>query len=134
MASVDFTMAGSREEVEMQLADRIASKRIRGFLMKNVVRDDSGAFRWKINVAALRGNLDKVLDGLSPEKYSGGEEIAGFPVLFIRGEKSSYISDDDALIINQIFPMARISTIPDAGHWLHVEQPQLLIKTLRYFL
>ena len=46
----------------------------------------------------------------------------------------TYISDDDILVINQIFPMARVTTIPNAGHWLHVEQASLLLKTIRYFL
>jgi len=36
--------------------------------------------------------------------------------------------------IREIFPMAEITTIPDAGHWLHVEQTSLLIKTMKYFL
>ena len=68
------------------------------------------------------------------ERYSGGEEIVGFPVLFVRGEESDYVTDDDILNIHRIFPAARVATIPGAGHWLHVEQPALLLKTIRYFL
>jgi pimeloyl-ACP methyl ester carboxylesterase len=25
-------------------------------------------------------------------------------------------------------------TIPNAGHWVHAEQPALLVKTIKYFL
>ncbi len=134
MMKVDFSKASSREDVEAQLAEKIASPRIRGFLLKNVVRNKDHTFRWRLNVPVLRKNLEGMLSGIDPEKYRGGEEIAGFPVLFIRGEKSDYISDDDILIIQQIYPMARVTTLPDAGHWLHVEQPELLVKTIRYFL
>lgn len=134
MLEVDFKKAASREDVDEQLAKNIDSPRIRSFLLKNIVRNQDKSLQWKLNVPALRENLEEVLGGLDPKKYRGGEEIAGFPVLFIRGEKSDYISDDDILVIQQIYPMARVTTLPDAGHWLHVEQPALLIKTIRYFL
>ena len=134
MLEVDFSRASSREDVDKQLAINIDSSRIRSFLLKNLVRNQDKSFQWKLNVSVLRKNLEEILGGLDAKKYQGGEEIAGFPVLFIRGQKSDYISDDDILVIQQIFPMARVTTLPDAGHWLHVEQPALLIKTIRYFL
>ncbi|MFC2112481.1 alpha/beta fold hydrolase [Bacteroidota bacterium] len=134
MMGVDFSKVNSREDVEKQLAATIESSRIRSFLLKNISRTAEKGFRWKLNVPALYANLDNILGGLDPAIYSGGEEIVGFPVLFIRGQKSNYISDDDILVINQIFPAARVTTLPDTGHWLHVEQPALLLKTIRYFL
>ena len=134
MLAVDFSLAGTREDVDRQLSRSIEPARVRGFLLKNVSRTDGGELRWKLNLQALYSNLENVLGGLDPAKYSGGEEIAGFPVLFIRGQRSGYITDNDILVIRQIFPMARVTTLPDAGHWLHVEQPTLLLKTIRYFL
>jgi pimeloyl-ACP methyl ester carboxylesterase len=134
MKGVDFSRVNSREDVDRQLAGHIESRRIRSFLLKNLIRDGEHGYRWRLNVPVLHQSLEKVLGGLDAGKYSGGEEIAGFPVLFIRGEKSDYISDDDLLVIRQIFPDSRLSTIPGAGHWLHVEQPALLVKTIRYFL
>lgn len=134
MMDVDFSMVSSREDVEHQLTRIIDSPRIRSFLMKNVSRCAKNGFKWKLNVPVLQKALPHLLGGLDAGKYSGGEEIAGFPVLFIRGEKSDYIRDDDIRVIRLIFPMARVATIPGAGHWLHVEQPALLVKTIRYFL
>jgi pimeloyl-ACP methyl ester carboxylesterase len=134
MAGVDFSKVSSREDVDGQLAGYIESRRIRSFLLKNLIRDGDKGYRWRLNVPVLYRSLEKVLGGLDAGKYRGGEEIAGFPALFIRGEKSDYITDDDLLVIRQIFPDSRISTIPGAGHWLHVEQPALLVKTIRYFL
>ena len=134
MISVNFQDVRSREDADDQLSRSVESARIRSFLLKNIHRTADEGFHWRLNVPSLYNNLNKVLDGLDAGKYSGGEEIAGFPVLFIRGQKSPYISDDETLVIQQIFPMARITTLPDAGHWLHVEQPALLVKTLRYFL
>ena len=134
MLKTDLSSAASREDIDKRLSLSIDSSRIRSFLLKNIYRTPENAFIWRINVPALYENLENILGGLDAEKYKGGEEIVGFPVLFIRGEKSGYITDDDILVIQQIFPMARVTTIPDTGHWLHVEQPALLIKTIRYFL
>jgi pimeloyl-ACP methyl ester carboxylesterase len=134
MMGVNFNRAKSREDIDTQLAGSIPSQRIRSFLLKNVFRNKDNKLQWKLNVPVLHESLNDVLGGLDPARYRGGEEIAGFPVLFIRGAKSEYISDDDILDIQQIFPMARVTTLPNAGHWLHVEQPALLVKTIRYFL
>jgi esterase len=62
------------------------------------------------------------------------EGITGFPVLFISGANSGYIRAEDHQLIRSIFPVAEIVTIPNAGHWVHAEQPALLVKTIRYFL
>jgi pimeloyl-ACP methyl ester carboxylesterase len=134
MLKVDFSRARTRKDIEVQLAADVQSPKIRKFLLKNIRRTTRQGYEWKINVPVLHQNLQEILKGLDRTKYSGGEEIAGFPVLFIRGEKSDYIMDDDILVIHQIYPMARVTTLPDAGHWLHVEQPSLLIRTIRYFL
>jgi len=32
------------------------------------------------------------------------------------------------------FPMARFAKIPNAGHWLHADQPRAFEATLRVFL
>ena len=44
--------------------------------------------------------------------------------LFLRGDKSDYILDSDFETIYHHFPMAKIETIKNAGHWLHAENPK----------
>jgi len=134
MLSVDFSQVHKREDVDKQLARTIHSPRIRRFLMKNVTRSREGDYQWKLNAAAIGKELSSIFEGIDLSKYSPGTGITGFPVLFIRGEHSDYITDDCIPDIKKIFPMAEIATIPQAGHWLHVEQPDLLVKTIRYFL
>jgi pimeloyl-ACP methyl ester carboxylesterase len=34
----------------------------------------------------------------------------------------------------QLFPAARIETIPGAGHWLHAEAPDEFLAAVRAFL
>ncbi len=133
LLALDVQNAESREELDMALRPRIGSDRIRSFLLKNVRRDNSGKFSWRINLAALNNNLDKIFEGIDPSDIPIGG-ITGFPVLFISGAKSDYIQAKDHLLIRSIFPVAEVVTIPGAGHWVHAEQPALLVKTIKYFL
>jgi pimeloyl-ACP methyl ester carboxylesterase len=50
------------------------------------------------------------------------------PTLFIRGGNSDYILDTDVPKIKEQFPNIRIETIPNAGHWLHAENPALFYE------
>jgi pimeloyl-ACP methyl ester carboxylesterase len=82
----------------------------------------------------MRDNLDKIMDGLDTEKVIADGGITGFPALFVSGERSDYIRAEDHQLIRSLFPVADIVTIPNAGHWVHAEQPTLLIKNIKYFL
>ncbi len=134
MLETDLSFADSRMDIDMMLADKVKSQRVRQFLLKNITRKDKSTFKWKINLQGLSNNLEKILDGLDPEKIDPGSGITGFPVLFIKGENSDYISDPDYPLIHKIFPTAEIVPISNAGHWVHAEQPDLFVKNIRYFL
>jgi len=130
MQSIDFKKVKTREDADAQLAGYIKSTRIRNFLLKNVKHNRDNTYSWKINVPLLIRELPAILEGLDQKKTG----ITGFPVLFIRGESSPYIKDEDFTEIRNFFPNSEFVTIPGAGHWLHAEKPELLVKNLRYFL
>lgn len=135
MKSIDFTKISSRAEVEEIMLEKIGAERTVKFLMKNIHRKDGNHFEWSINLDALDRNLPAILDGLNEKDFEKGRGITGFPVLFIKGANSDYISREIFNdIILTIFPFAELVTIPDAGHWVHAEQPELLIKNLKYFI
>ncbi len=135
MKAVDFSRISSRQDVESELALSISNERIRQFLMKNLRRNKDNTFNWSLNVAALDQNMPDILEGMNEKDFERGKGIVGFPVLFVRGANSQYILDDDIVkIILIIFPFAETVTIPKAGHWLHVEQPALLVKNILYFV
>jgi len=92
MLSVKFNTVHSREDIDTQLARSIYSPKIRSFLLKNVERTSTGEYRWRINVHAIRDQLSEILDGLDPGSFKFGQGITGFPVLFIRGKDSYYIT------------------------------------------
>jgi esterase len=144
MLELDLSRMQSREDIDRALAPKIGSERVRSFLLKNVRREgadrdangnvNGGGFSWRINLPALRKNLDRILDGLDVERIEAAGGITGFPALFIAGEKSDYIRPEDHSMIRRVFPGASIVTLPNAGHWVHAEQPALLLKNIKYFL
>ncbi len=134
MLELDLSAARSREEIDRALGVRIGSERIRSFLLKNLRRDSGGSFFWRINLPSLSGNLDKLFEGMDRDAIVTRGGITGFPALFISGGVSDYIRPEDHQLIRDIFPSAEIVTIPGSGHWVHAEQPALLVKTIKYFL
>ncbi len=135
MFSVDFSEVKTREDVNRMLSETLPSEKLRQFLLKNVHRNkEDSRYNWKLNIQTLHDQLPKIMDGLDPKDFMNGNGMTGFPVLFIKAEKSGYIGEEDISAIKTIFPMAEMVIIPGADHWVHVEQPELLIKTISYFV
>jgi len=134
MLGVDFSQVNDREDVSRMLSESIPSERVRQFLLKNIRRNAEGGYEWRLNIQALHDQLPMIMDGLDPKPYMNGNGVTGFPVLFVRAGQSGYISVDDISTIKTIFPMSELVTIPSADHWIHVQQPELLIKTIEYFI
>jgi esterase len=134
MMGVDFSKVKDRADVDRALSETISSERLRHFLLKNVKRNNSGGYEWKLNIKTLHDQLPQILDGLDPKPFMNGNGITGFPVLFVKAGNSGYINENDFSLIKTIFPMAEMVTIPDADHWVHTEKPELLIKTISYFI
>jgi pimeloyl-ACP methyl ester carboxylesterase len=134
MLKIDLSGIQSREEADRELALSIGSERIRSFLLKNLRREQNGKFQWRINLEAISTNLEAIFEGMDRESIAARGGITGFPVLFISGGNSDYIRPADHQVIRDIFPSAEVVGVPGAGHWVHAEQPALLVKTIRYFL
>lgn len=127
MEKVDFSKIQSREEVEAILSEDIKELPIRQFLMKNLYWREKNILDWKINLPAIKGNLYNIIGEIE-------NGIVETPTLFIRGQMSNYIQDSDFPLIKSQFPNSRIETIPNAGHWLHAENPSLFYTIVRGFL
>jgi pimeloyl-ACP methyl ester carboxylesterase len=60
--------------------------------------------------------------------------IISVPTLFIYGENSGYITENDMLTIEETFTESSFVEISDAGHWVHAEQPRAFYDTVLDFL
>ena len=55
------------------------------------------------------------------------------PALFLAGALSHVLPDHRKSIL-QLFPKARFAKLPDAGHWLHADQPRTFEAAVEVFL
>ena len=117
--SVDFSVLKERKDVEEQMAQYIHDFGTLQFLMKNVYRKSQDELAFRMNLKVLTEQYDNMGIQISNDKTYDK------PALFLRGGNSNYIRERDVQDILQIFPKATIETIPNAGHWLHAENPDL---------
>jgi esterase len=127
---LDLQKFSTRREIEETLAINLKDAGMRQLILKNIFRDSEGQFRWKINIPVLRDSFDSVLYEVNEEWFGSLKPVLNYPVTFIRGLNSYYITDQDIPVIKTIYPEAIILDIPGAGHWLHIEQPDLFLKAL----
>jgi len=124
----DISAAGSRSEIEILLRDKITSAATRGMIMKNLQRMPDNKFAWKINAVALLKNLEKIMNGL-PRPDINYHAVTGFPVLFLKGERSGYLPESEWNDILKVFPGAELLVIRNAGHWIHSDNPDAVINS-----
>lgn len=126
--AVDFSEKPSRNDVEEILSKYITDFGTRQFLLKSLYWQEPGQLAFRFNLAVFNTNMDEIGKPL-PESC-----IFNKPTLFIRGGNSNYILDEDAENIKKHFPNSKIETIPNVGHWLHAENPQLFYGIASSFL
>jgi pimeloyl-ACP methyl ester carboxylesterase len=117
--AVDFPKKPSRSDVEGTLSEYITDFGTRQFLMKSLYWQEPGQLAFRFNLGVFNKKLEEI--GVALPHTSLFEK----PTLFIRGGNSNYILDSDIESIRKHFPKATLETIPNAGHWLHAENPAL---------
>jgi pimeloyl-ACP methyl ester carboxylesterase len=127
MLSLDFNTIKTRKEADQQLSKFIEDASTRQFLLKNLYWIEKEKLAWKFNLATIDKNIEIIGRGL--------ENISTFekPTLFIRGEKSNYITPKDYDPIKKIFVNAEIESL-NSGHWVHAEKPTEFLQLLNSFL
>lgn len=123
----------SREEADHLLSYDLKDEKLRSFLLKNLKRRSDGKFEWLLNLTSIKENFTEISEGFLASEWEN-TQIDGFSVLFIKGEKSNYISKEDLPVIKRIFPAADIVEISETGHWLHAEKPADFAKLVRNFI
>lgn len=117
LSSLDFNKIKSRGEADKQLSNYVSEFGTRQFLLKNLYWIEKGQLALRVNLTVLKENVSEVGEAL-PIHADYKKET-----LFLRGDKSEYITFEDEVIIKNHFPLAEIVTIKNAGHWLHAENP-----------
>lgn len=128
LEAIDVAGIGSRNEADSILATYENDELVRQFLLTNLVRNEQGGFRWRINLPVLKENYDRLREA------PAGEGTFEGPVLFVKGALSNYITEKHREAILSRFPEAQIKVIMHTGHWLHAEKPQTFYRIVHGFL
>ena len=128
LTALPIKSINSRSEADALLAERISDVGIRQFLLKNLYWVNKGELGFRCNLEVLKDKMEEI-----GENISGTDSFEG-PALFLRGDRSEYITSDDMADIKRHFPAAKIDSIEQAGHWLHAENPrQFFNKSMAFF-
>ncbi|EBA07103.1 alpha/beta fold hydrolase [Sagittula stellata] len=125
MRKVDLTQVDRRSDAVAQLAEHVTDKALQSFFTQSL---DVKARQWKYNLDALEAEMPKILG--FPEidgQYTG-------PALFLSGGQSDYVLPEHRDTIRRMFPKARFAKMPQAGHWLHADDPRGFEASVRAFL
>ena len=115
LLAMDLRALRNREQADQLLQDAVPELGIRQFLLKNLMRDGDH-WAWRMNLPVIADCYDLLRAAPDTGVYKA-------PALFIRGELSRYIKDENRVGIQRQFPDSRLETIAGTGHWLHVERP-----------
>ncbi len=126
--SVDINALESRKEADVILQEKIPDFGVRQFLLKNLSRNKKGGYQWKMNLNAIYNAYSTILGNVS------GDIPVDVPTLFIRGGKSDYILDTDEALLKEYFSDSTLSTVENAGHWVHAETPKELLNLVKNFV
>ena len=128
--AVDFSKINTRKEAEAVLNEYISDFGTKQFLLKNIYWEDNAnnKMNWRFNLEVITKNYNQILVAVP-------EEVSQLDTLFLRGEKSDYITDRiDIPEIAKRFPHYTLQTIANAGHWVHAEQPEIFYQDVIRFI
>lgn len=128
MQAMDLDAIETRAEADAALQDAAPNPGVRGFLLQNLRRDGDG-WRWQPNIEVLGRDIAE-LGGWPSDEISELPPFDG-PVLWLSGEQSSYVTDDNDAEMRRLFPRVRHVSVKDAAHWVHSEQPEVTTQILR---
>ena len=127
LLTLDLTQMTKRSEADNALSVKVSNKAIRQFLLMNLALEN-GKLKWRLNLPVLAAKYPELIKSVCESS------IIKHRSLFLRGAMSNYIDNNDIAVIEQKFPNVTISTIEQAGHWIHAEKPDLFIATVQQFL
>ena len=126
--SLDFSVIHSRGAADKKLAETIPDLSVRQFLLKSLYWKEKGTLALRFNLQSLSEHIEMVGEAMAADAVFMGE------TLFIRGALSGYIKDTDREILKKHFPLMRLQTIENAGHWVHAEAAEEFGEVASSFL
>ncbi|RBP49215.1 alpha/beta fold hydrolase [Arenicella xantha] len=130
MLAIDLSTLASRAEADKILKPAIPDTATRLFLLQSLVGSPT-EYRWRLNLSALLEYMPQIV-GFPEASLTG--DVGQLETVFIYGESSDYVQVQHHELIRAHFSTAQFVGIPNAGHWLHAEQPKLVLRAVLDFL
>ncbi|WLI78320.1 esterase [Kosakonia sp. H02] len=120
--AVSDAQVTTRQQAAALMREQLNEEGVIQFLLKSFVDGE-----WRFNVPVLWEQYPHIV---------GWETVPAWdkPALFVRGGNSPYVTEayrDDLLAQ---FPQARAHVIAGAGHWVHAEKPDAVMRAIRRYL
>lgn len=125
MQGLDPSAVSTRAEADAALAETVTEPGVRAFLLQSLDLRATPP-RWRLNLDTLDREMEAITGW--PDGVHGQFDR---PTLFLSGAKSDYVQPEHRSAIKALFPVAKFAKIPDAGHWLHAEDPRAFEQTAR---
>ena len=123
--NLDLDSFKMRSEIDNVYKSFVKDNFLRSFLMKNIYRDKEGKFRLRINLKVLEKKIINI-GSFDHENLFFEKSTA-----FIKGSKSDYILKADQNLIKKYFPKYSLYEVPNAGHWVHYDNPEIFEKIVK---
>ncbi len=128
LKSIDFKSKKSRREVDDHMSNYIQDDRVKQFLLKNLYWIDKENLGLKINIDVLYEFKDKL--SLELQNNLNYQK----PTMFLYGDLSPYVKNSDLPILKSYFTNIQIFKVPQAGHWVHADNPSFFLDRVINFL
>ncbi len=126
--SLDFNTIRSRGEADEALSKYLSDMGTRMFLLKNLHWETKERLGFRMNLPVLTKAVGEVGEALPQGAKFEGD------TLFVKGGRSSYIQEEDQLLVKGHFPQSTIVNMPNVGHWVHAEDPKGFFNIASEFL
>lgn len=117
-------------EYESRIAFHPQPKVIRQFLYSNLEDRADGGVDWRFYKPGI---LEALKIGHSFDRWEQIEMLKT-PTLWMRGQNSTDLTREQFEEILKRNPLIQGVEIPDAGHWIHFDQPDAFIRAVKDFL
>ena len=119
----------TRAEAEALLGEVIDDPGVVGYLLMSLERGaENGLYQWRFNLAGLAEAYGRLREAPTEAAPFRGQ------TLFLKGSESAYIQASHQPEIHRRFPFSQLITVNQAGHWLHIDQPEAFNGAVRDFL
>ncbi|RPH30488.1 esterase [Buttiauxella warmboldiae] len=112
----------TRQQAAAIVREQLNEEGVVQFLLKSFADGE-----WKFNVPVLWEQYENIV---------GWQNIPPWrePTLFIRGGDSPYVNESHREQLLAQFPQARAHVVAGAGHWVHAEKPDAVLRAIHRFI